>query len=166
MDVMASWKYFDEMPRKGTNDGFTDGLSSQERDGLLDECARTALALTALFDGEANIEEALLARTHLAECAQCDVLWQSWNGQKQWMSGFSTPVPPGLLTRVLTAIRLMSVLPQTGFRREAHTSHFEPRVGAQHDASLLSEIILISGANPFAPRTSTQRRAPIIEAPL
>ena len=116
---MASREYSDETPRKDKLNQGLESLSSQELDSLRDECARTALALTALFDGEANVEEALLARTHRDECAQCDFLWQSWNHQNHSLRHISAPVPPALLTRILTAIRLLSAMPQMRARLEA-----------------------------------------------
>ncbi len=95
---MASREYSDETPRKDNLNEGLESLSLHELNGLRDECARTALALTALFDGEANVEEALLARTHRDECAQCDFLWQSWHHQNQSLRYLSAPVPPALLT--------------------------------------------------------------------
>ncbi len=164
---MASRESFDETPRKNSlDDSFFDSLSPQERDGLRDECARLALALTALFDDEANVEESLLARTHLDECAQCDGVWQVWNQQNQMLRHLSAPaVPPGLLLRILTAIRLLSLLPQMRARVEAKISHFEPPCGSVSDARLLPEVIFADGANPFAPRRHAPRLSPKIEAP-
>ena len=175
---MGSRESFDATPRKNnlnfssleasleaSPDASNDGLSPQERKGLREECARTAVALTALFDGEANGEEGLLARTHLGECLHCDDLLESWQQQNQMLRSLSAPVPPGLLTRVLTAIRLLSALPQMRARLEAKTTRFEPQSGPISDARLLPEVVFVSGANPFAPRRTTQGFAPKIEAP-
>ena len=129
------------------------------------ECAQIALALTAFFDGEAGDVEALVARTHLEECARCIGLQSSWTQQRQMLRDITVPVPPGLLIRLLTAIRLLSAFPQLGARLGTEATRLEPKSAARRDMQLLSESLLVSGANPFAPRRQPSRRAPKIEAP-
>lgn len=183
---MASRESFEETPQNNTPPNAADAeheasgkelyiklgeettqnsLSPTQLQGIREECMRTALALTAFFDDEASEVEALLARTHLEECAHCVVLQNSWAGQSQMLRGLTAPLPPGLLTRLLTAIRLLSAFPQLGARLEMQASRFEPKSGARRDMHLLSESLLVSSANPFAPRRQSGRRAPKIEAP-
>ncbi len=125
------------------------------------ECARAALALTALFDSEANPDDSRLAQSHLEGCAQCAWLWQSWTGSRYLLRRLPVPeVPPALLMRVLLAVRLMSFSKRGVGASALPTMNFEPQAIEARDARLLAETLLFSGANPFAPRRLRKRRPP------
>lgn len=122
-------------------------------DDMQDECARAALALTALFDAEASETETRLAESHLESCARCAWLLQSWTQSRYLLRRLPVPeVPPGLLMRVLLAMRLLSFSKRGAAGSALPATNFEPQTIEARDARLLAETILLSGANPFAPR--------------
>jgi len=71
-------------------------------------CGSAALALTALFDGEASDAQARQARLHLVVCPQCAQMWRAWQSARSLLQ---TPVtvPPGLRLRILFACRLAAL---------------------------------------------------------
>jgi hypothetical protein len=154
--VMASMEFFEEGAAREMSEAL----------GQRDECVRAALALTALFDGEANAADAKLAREHLEACARCATLWQSWSRYRFLLRRLPVPAaPPALLTRILLAVRLMGVA-RPGVVAPLSLPHeAEPRGVEAHDARLLSEVVWLSGANPFAPRRGTRKSAARIESP-
>lgn len=155
---MASREQFEEFPY---DESLPPHLS-----GAGDGCRRAMLALTALFDGEANEQETRLACAHLEACGQCEVLWQTWTHHRYLMRRLpAAPVPPGLLVRVMTAIRLLSLMPQAGQRLNGVPQHYEPQATKAHDARLLSEVVWVTGTQPFAPRRNRNVRPIKIEAP-
>ena len=71
------------------------------------DCAGIAPQLTALFDGEADAEQAQHARAHLLSCPACSQLWLDWTQHRATLQSEPVPAPPPtLLWRVLIAYRV------------------------------------------------------------
>lgn len=81
-----------------------------------DGCESLAPFVMALFDGEANEEQAKRARAHLLVCQTCAQRWLDWNRSRDLLRSVAVPAPPPtLLWRVLMACRL------AGFTRKTTT---------------------------------------------
>lgn len=77
-----------------------------------DNCQELAPFVMALFDGEADANQAQRARAHLLVCQTCAHRWLDWNRSRDLLRSVPVPAPPPtLLWRVLMACRVAS-LPQ------------------------------------------------------
>lgn len=92
------------------------------------ECDFNAAALTALFDGEANPDEASRARLHLLTCARCAEMWTSWNRTRYLFQNIPVTAPPALLLRILMACRMAA----TNFRRSGAVRTLEQEVSSSN----------------------------------
>ncbi|MDQ3815053.1 MAG: zf-HC2 domain-containing protein [Armatimonadota bacterium] len=112
--------------------------------GVDSECLHLAPLLTALFDGEANSEEARSARAHLKTCNRCTHVWRSWTRTRSLMQSVpAPPVPLGLLTRILLACRLTALARKT--TRSTAMDAWMQMPGVQaHDARILRDTLLDS----------------------
>lgn len=91
---------------------FTSKPAPRAPDALLFPCEQVAPLLTAHFDGEAGEREIQIVRNHLAACRRCAATWQGWQHTRFLLRSTPLPLPPvGLLTRILQACRLASLLP-------------------------------------------------------
>ena len=74
----------------------------------IEACREWTPFLTALFDGEADEQEALAARRHLLVCERCARAWLDWNQTRHLFLQLAEPPapPPNLLWRVILACRL------------------------------------------------------------
>ncbi len=98
----------------------------------LEACREWTPFLTALFDGEADENEALAARRHLLVCERCARAWLDWNQTRHLFLQLAEPPapPPNLLWRIALACRLarpMAPSPRLSAQILKHTSRREER---------------------------------------
>ena len=83
-----------------------------------DSCESLAPFVMALFDGEADENQARRARAHLLICQQCANRWLDWNRSRDLLCAVPVPAPPPTqLWRVLMACRLAAFARQKSPRR-------------------------------------------------